>query len=483
MKLKELLHNLDYKIIKGDVNIEIDGISYNSKKVKKNYAFVSIKGAHFDGHDFIKEAAQNGAAAVIIDDAFCDDIENVTLVKVHNSKVALACLCNLFYEEPSKELNLIGVTGTNGKTTVIHYIRDMLEAHGESTGTIGTLGYELKDKEINVEKINPTTPEALELNQILRDFIDKDAKNAVMEVTSSALMKHRVDFCSFKVGVFTNLSQDHLDEHGTMENYKNEKIKLFKKCPVGVINLDDNIAAEIMAKGTCRFFTYGVLTKADLTAKSISYSPNSVSFEVKYKALSSKITVNVPGEFTVYNTLAAIGSLLCLGFEFEEVLKLTSHIKPVLGRLETVKNPLNKNIIIDYAHTPDSLEKLLIMAREMTNGKIITVFGCGGDRDKSKRGLMGMAVGILSDYCIITSDNPRHEKPEDIIRDIERGMQSINSSYEKVTDRREAIKRGIENLKEEDILIIAGKGHEDYQIIGNTKIHFDDREVVTEFLN
>ncbi|KHD37124.1 UDP-N-acetylmuramoylalanyl-D-glutamate--2,6-diaminopimelate ligase [Clostridium acetobutylicum] len=482
MKLKQLLQNIDYDLIKGDININIEGISYNSKKVKQNYVFVSIKGARFDGHDFIKEAAQNGAAAVIIDEDFHDSIENTTLVKVKNSKVALACLCNLFYEEPSRELNLVGVTGTNGKTTVIHYIRDMLEAFGNSTGTIGTLGYELKDKEINVEKINPTTPEALELNQILRAFIDKGAKNAVMEVTSSALMKHRVDYCSFKVGVFTNLSQDHLDEHGTMENYKNEKIKLFKMCPVGVVNLDDNIAGEIMEKGTCEFFTYGVLTNADLTASDMVYKPNSVSFNVHYKGISSKVKVNVPGEFTVYNVLAAIGSLLCLGIDFESILKLVSSIKPVLGRLETINNPLNKNIIIDYAHTPDSLEKLLIMAREMTNGRIITVFGCGGDRDKSKRGLMGMAVGILSDYCIITSDNPRHEKPEDIIRDIERGMQTINSSYEKITDRRCAIKRGIEILKEEDILIIAGKGHEDYQIIGDNKVHFDDREVVNELL-
>lgn len=482
MLLKALLKDIDYKILSGNSDIDIKGISYNSKKIKKDYIFVSIKGTRVDGHSFIKEAVKNGAAAVIVDEEICPELNNATVVKTKNSKVALASICNLFYGEPSKKLKVVGVTGTNGKTSVIHYVCDILEAYGESTGTIGTLGYELKNKEINVEKINPTTPEALELEQILSTFLQKDAKNAIMEVTSSSLHKDRVDFCDFNVGVFTNLSQDHLDEHGTMENYKHEKLKLFYKCPIGVINLDDNFGREIIEKAPCKFFTYGILTKADLMASDIEYNPDSVSFKVIFKDLSSKVTVNIPGEFTVYNVLASIGACLCLGLKIEDILKSVPQIKPVRGRLEMIKNPLNKNIIIDYAHTPDSLEKLLIMTREMTDGRIITVFGCGGDRDQSKRGLMGMAVGILSDYCIITSDNPRSENPDKIIRDIERGMETINSSYEKITNRKKAIERGINILKDDDILIIAGKGHEDYQIIGDKKIHFDDREIVHEVL-
>ncbi|SFD17624.1 UDP-N-acetylmuramoyl-L-alanyl-D-glutamate--2,6-diaminopimelate ligase [Clostridium uliginosum] len=482
MKLYKLLKDIECMVVNGEVNIDIADISYDSRKVKENSIFVCIKGTKVAGHDFIKEAIKNGAVVIVVDEEIQIKSENIALIKVKNTKSALASMANSFYKEPSKEIELVGVTGTNGKTTVIHYIKDVLEQYGRITGTIGTLGYELKGEQISIEKTNPTTPESLELQAIFREFINKGAEDIVMEVTSSALSKNRVDYCDFNVGVFTNLSQDHLEEHGTMENYKNEKMKLFHKCNLGVINLDDKIAHEIIKKSTCRILTYGIDNEADIRASEIRYDNNSVTFKVNFKQTSKEIKVNSPGKFTVYNVLATIGACYGLGIDIDEILKLIVKVKHVPGRVEMVENNSNKNVIVDYAHTPDSLEKLLMMAREITKGKLIIVFGCGGNRDKTKRHIMGMAAGILSDYCIITSDNPRNEDPITIIEEIEEGMEVIDATYEKIVDRRKAIEKALKILKDDDLLVIAGKGHEDYQIIGNTKIHFDDREIVQEIL-
>lgn len=482
MKLYKLLRDSEYTLINGDLNVEITSICYDSRKVDKNSLFVCIKGSKVNGHNFINKAIRNGAAAIIIEEEFQLKSESIALIKVGNTKSALASIANIFYGEPSRKIDLVGVTGTNGKTTVVHYIKDILEAYGECTGVIGTLGYELRDEQINVEKINPTTPESLELQSIFKEFINKGAENIVMEVTSSALSKHRVDFCDFNIGIFTNLSQDHLEEHGTMENYKNEKIKLFHKCKIGVINMDDKVGKEIIEKSNCEILTYGITETADIRATEIEYKNNSVIFTVNIENIIKRVKVNIPGKFTVYNVLGAIGACYGLGLDINRILNLLSNIKPVSGRLEMIKNSSNKNVIVDYAHTPDALEKLLMMARDITNGRLITVFGCGGDRDSSKRKVMGMAAGILSDYCIITSDNPRYEDPISIIEEIEDGMEIIDSKYEKIVDREKAIAKGLKLLKEDDLLIIAGKGHEDYQIIGSTKVHFDDREVVKEML-
>ena len=482
MKLHKLLRDTEHTLINGDLNVEINNICYDSRKVDINSVFICIKGSKSNGHNFINKAIKNGAAAIIIEEEFQLESENIALIKVGNTKSALASIANIFYGEPSKEINLVGVTGTNGKTTVVHYIKDILEAYGQCTGVIGTLGYELRDEQINVEKINPTTPEALELQAIFKEFINKGAENIVMEVTSSGLAKHRVDFCDFNIGLFTNLSQDHLEEHGTMENYKNEKVKLFHKCNIGVINIDDKIGKEIIEKSTCEILTYGIKEAADIRATEIEYKSDSVIFTVKIEKIIKRVKVNIPGKFTVYNVLGAIGVCYKMGLDINKILNLLSYIKPVSGRLEMIKNNSNKNVIVDYAHTPDALEKLLMMARDITDGRIITVFGCGGDRDSSKRKVMGMAAGILSDYCIITSDNPRNEDQLKIIEDIEDGMWRIDSKYEKIADRRKAIEKGLKLIKDDDLLVIAGKGHEDYQIIGNRKIHFDDREIVKEKL-
>jgi UDP-N-acetylmuramoyl-L-alanyl-D-glutamate--2,6-diaminopimelate ligase len=450
--------------------------------VDNNSVFVCIKGSKVDGHNFINKAIKNGAAAIIIEEEFQLKSENIALIKVGNTKSALASIANIFYGEPSRKINLIGVTGTNGKTTVVNYIKDILEDYGQCTGVIGTLGYELREEQISVEKINPTTPEALELQAVFNEFVNKGAENIVMEVTSSGLSKHRVDFCDFNIGLFTNLSQDHLDEHGTMENYKNEKIKLFHKCNIGIVNIDDNVGKEIIEKSTCEILTYGIKEAADIRATEIEYNNDSVLFTVNLKNMNKRVRANIPGKFTVYNVLGSIGTCYALGLDIDRILNSISYIKPVSGRLEMIKNSSNKNVIVDYAHTPDALEKLLMMARDITDGRLITIFGCGGDRDKSKRKVMGMAAGILSDYCIITSDNPRNEDPLKIIEEIEDGMWRIDSKYEKIADRRKAIEKGLKLIKGDDLLIIAGKGHEDYQIIGNKKFHLDDREVVKEIL-
>lgn len=482
MNLKILLSELEIEEITGDCNADISSISYDSRKVIENSLFVCVKGTQYDGHNFIKEAIENGACAVIVEENVNIESYRIPIIKVANSKIALAHIASRFYNNPSKELELIGVTGTNGKTTVVHYIRDILESYGKPTGVIGTLGYEFENMEINIEKNTPTTPENLELQQVFRKFKNNGAENVVMEVTSAALHKYRVEGCKFKIAVFTNLSQDHLDEHKTLENYKNEKMKLFNMCEIGVLNADDKVSKEIMEKCSCKVITYGIEKEADITAKQIEYSLDKVSFEVNIEDIKKKVCINMPGKFTVYNVLSTIGACYALGIDINDILNLICRVKKVCGRLEKVENEQNKNIIVDYAHTPVALEKLLFMVKKLTKGRIILVFGCGGDRDKSKRSLMGMIAGVLSNYVIITSDNPRTENPEDIIRDIEDGMEQISATYEKITDRREAIKRGIEIMNEDDLLIIAGKGHEDYQILGKEKIYFDDKEVVKELL-
>jgi len=478
MKLYKLLNQINYTLINGYVDINIDNVSYDSREIKPNSLFICIKGNNADSHNFIDEAVTNGAIAILVEKDITYSNKDIVIIKVKDTRISLANICNLFYKEPSKGLQLVGVTGTNGKTTVTHYIKDVLESTGKTVGVIGTLGLKLTNEKLNFSKTTPTTPEALELQKSFREFKDNNANSVIMEVTSSALAKHRVDFCDFDIGIFTNLSQDHLDEHGTMEAYKIEKMKLFHKCKLGIINIDDNVSKEIIKDATCKILTYGIENSADIQATDIIYRRNSVSFKVNFKKTCNEVNVKIPGKFTVYNVLATIATCYSLGMSIENIIPLLPNINPVPGRIELIKNNLNKNIIVDYAHTPDALEKLLIMAREITCGRIITVFGCGGDRDTTKREIMGKIAGSLSDYCIITSDNPRTENPRLILDEIESGLLSTITPYEKILNRKRAIERGLKILKDDDLLIIAGKGHEDYQIIGKRKFYFDDREVV-----
>jgi len=482
MKLYKLLNQISYTLINGYVDIDIENVSYDSREIKPNSLFICINGNNIDSHNLIDEAIKNGAIAILVEKDITYSNNDIVMIKVKDTRISLANICNIFYKEPSKGIELVGVTGTNGKTTITHYIKDVLESTGKTVGVIGTLGFKLTNQKVNISKTTPTTPEALELQKAFREFKDNNANSVIIEVTSSALAKHRVDFCDFDIGIFTNLSQDHLDEHGTMEAYKREKMKLFYKCKLGIINIDDNVSKEIIKEAPCKTLTYGIENPADIQATDVIYRSNSVSFKVNFKKTCNAINIKIPGKFTVYNVLATIAACYSLGMSIENIITLLPNINPVPGRIELIKNNLNKNIIIDYAHTPDALEKLLIMAREITCGRIITVFGCGGDRDTTKRGIMGKIAGSLSDYCIITSDNPRTENPRLIIDDIELGMLSTITPYEKIINRKNAIEKGLKILKDDDLLIIAGKGHEDYQIIGKRKFHFDDINATKNFL-
>lgn len=483
MKLDILIKKCNIKKIINNKECEIKDINYDSRKITKGSLFICLKGTKKDGHDYIEEAVKNGACAIIVQEEKAYDKYDVPVIIVEDTRIIMAHIAAQFYRNPCREVELIGVTGTNGKTTVVHYIKDVLEMYGRRTGVIGTLGYEFEKENIDIEKNTPTTPQALELQQVVRKFKNLGAEEVVMEVTSSALQRHRVEECKFKVGILTNISSDHLDEHKTIENYKKEKMKLFRMCENGVINIDDKSAEDIIKYSTCnKIVTYGIENQGDIYADNIKYEEDKVSFDVVIGEKSKRVTVNMPGKFTVYNALSCIACCYALNMNMEKVLQSICKVKKVNGRLEKVENKFNKNIIVDYAHTPVALEKLLFEAKKLVKGKIILVFGCGGERDNTKRSLMGMIAGVLANHVIITSDNPRNENPNKIIGMIEDGMSKISADYEKISDRREAIKRGISIMKNDDMLIIAGKGHEDYQIIGDKRIHFSDKEIVREIL-
>ncbi len=496
MKLDELIEHLDYKDLINFQNIDITGISYNSKTTKKGDIFICLPGEYSDGHDYAKSAVENGASALLVERKV--DVNNdIPQVVVASTRHQIADIADRFYSSPSKGLNLIGVTGTNGKTTVTHLIQKIIEENGERCALIGTLGYKLSsDGEYRDAK--HTTPQAPELQATLRMIKDVEKiDNVVMEVSSHALEQNRVGGCSFNGAVFTNLTQDHLDYHITMDNYFEAKALLFRRLTEGdfaVINADDEYAdrfLNVVPEGV-RKFTYGVKKSADVVAKDINFSLNGAEFiiEVNYASLApygkriegegvNKFPVNLHmnGMFSVYNVLAAVTASIAMGIDIKTALKALENVKGVAGRFEVVaKKPL---VIVDYAHTPDGLENVLNSAREITpkDGKLICLFGCGGDRDATKRPKMGAIAEKIADKIVITSDNPRSEDPQTIITDIIAGLKSTNP--DKVTvepDRGHAIALLKTIAGNNDVVVIAGKGHEDYQILKDRTIHFDDRE-------
>ena len=496
MKLDELIEHLDYKDLINFQNIDITGISYNSKTTKKGDIFICLPGEYSDGHDYAKSAVENGASALLVERKV--DVNNdIPQVVVASTRHQIADIADRFYSSPSKGLNLIGVTGTNGKTTVTHLIQKIIEENGERCALIGTLGYKLSsDGEYRDAK--HTTPQAPELQATLRMIKDVEKiDNVVMEVSSHALEQNRVGGCNFNGAVFTNLTQDHLDYHITMDNYFEAKALLFRRLTEGdfaVINADDEYAdrfLNVVPEGV-RKFTYGVKKSADVVAKDINFSLNGAEFiiEVNYASLApygkriegegvNKFPVNLHmnGMFSVYNVLAAVTASIAMGIDIKTALKALENVKGVAGRFEVVaKKPL---VIVDYAHTPDGLENVLNSAREITpkDGKLICLFGCGGDRDATKRPKMGAIAEKIADKIVITSDNPRSEDPQTIITDIIAGLKSTNP--DKVTvepDRGHAIALLKTIAGNTDVVVIAGKGHEDYQILKDRTIHFDDRE-------
>jgi UDP-N-acetylmuramoyl-L-alanyl-D-glutamate--2,6-diaminopimelate ligase len=483
MKLHELLVGLKYEVIQGTDTMEVQSIGWDSRRVTENSLFICVKNRNVDRHDYAAAAVQQGASALIIEHDLQEIPSDITIIKVHDSKIAMAKIANIYYGEPSKKFNLIGVTGTNGKTSVTYFTSKVLESAGRLTAIIGTVQNTVGDRRLKTEKLNPTTPDSIELQESFMEIVKTGASDVVIEVTSSALDKGRVYECNFNIGVFTNLTQDHLEEHGTMENYKNAKLKLFKMCKKNLINTDDPISEEIKEIAAGEVYTYGIEKDADFRAFDVVYGLNHVEFFLKFKGDIRKVIFNVPGRFSVYNALAAIGACYLSGLELDIIINGLRNITGVPGRIEKVPNNKGVLTIVDYAHSPDSLENIIKSMGEISKGKIITVFGCGGNRDKTKRPIMGEIAGRLSDFVVITSDNPRKEHPLDIIKEIEQGILKTSCQYIIEENRKKAIFEALEVANSGDVVIVAGKGHETYQIIRETTMHFDDREVVTEYFN
>lgn len=482
MRLRTLIDNLNYIELYEIENFveEITGISYNSKKTEHGDVFICLTGEHVDGHEFAEEAVANGACLCIVERRLNLDIPQIV---VSDTTEAIAQVADIFYCSPSKKLNLIGVTGTNGKTTVTHLIQKLYEANGENCALIGTLGHKYSSED-SYRDAKHTTPQAPELQKILYEINEKCIPNVVMEVSSHALAQHRVDYCDYNGAVLTNLTQDHLDFHITMQNYFKAKAKLFEELVAGdfaVINADDEYAGRFLEviSDTVNVFTYGINMPADVKAENISFSSEGASFTCNIRGAKYKVELCMNGMFSVYNVLAAITVSLALGFDMEKSIKVLEGIKGVAGRFEVVVN--KPVVIVDYAHTPDGLENVLKAAKEIkpNGGKLICIFGCGGDRDATKRPKMGEIAERLADKVIVTSDNPRSEDPQQIITDILAGFKSVSNVIVE-PDRELAIKEAYKLANANDIVLVAGKGHEDYQILANETIHFDDREKVKE---
>lgn len=489
MELKTILSGLENLKVKGSLDIDVPNIKNDSRAVKPGDMFVAIKGFDIDGHEHINEACANGAKVILaqtnqITKEDIEDVpEDVTIVLADDTRYALAiCACN-FYKNPSRKIKLIGVTGTKGKTTTTYMIRDILEKQGIKVGLIGTVASYIGDTKI--QNNDNTTPESLKLQEILAQMVEKDCEVVVMEVSSQSLKLHRVAGCNFYMAIFTNLAEDHISakEHPNMEDYFNSKVELFKMCKTGIINSDDIYSITIPKLAPeCNYTTYGIDNHCDLLAKDITVTNQYVDFKVKLGDRNERVKVSIPGRFSVYNSLAAICATLKLGCSPENIKDALIDIR-VPGRNELVTNKKGLTIMIDYAHTPASLEKILSAVKIYTKGRVISVFGCGGNRDKNKRPMMGEASGRVADYTIITSDNPRDEEPEEIVKEIENGIKKTKGKYECIVDRVEAIKKAIKMANQKDIIVLAGKGHEQYQEIKGKRYPFDEAKIVNDIID
>ncbi len=467
------------RYIKGDLLKDIEGIAYDSRKTGENYIFVAIKGLVYDGHDFIKDAVEKGASAVISEQELPLDFDHITQIIVDDSKKALADIAKIFYNDIDEKMCLIGVTGTNGKTTITYLIKDILENLHKKVGLIGTICNKIGNKTLSTER---TTPESLEIFKLFKEMYENDVKDVVMEVSSHGLALERVHGLKFDIGIFTNLTQDHLDFHGNLQNYYCAKKKLFEMSKAGIINIDDDAGRRLFEETNIPKISYGIRNPCDVRAEDIRFSSKGVNFKVITPFGSEIISLNTPGIFSVYNALASISAGVVLGIELHKIKEALLKSKSVPGRFQVVDEGQDFQVIVDYAHSPDGLENILKGVKEFTKGKIIVVFGCGGNRDKTKRSIMGRIAAELSDYAIITSDNPRFENPETIASEVEGGIIQGNCKYLKIINRRDAIEYAIRQAHSNDTVIIAGIGHETYQILGDKTIPFDDRKVAREVL-
>lgn len=492
MILKDLLKNITVKEISGSDNIDIKGLSYDSRKVLKGDIFFALNGTHTDGHKFAQQAFSSGAVCIISSIKIKDC--KVTNVVVDNITDAMSEIAAKFYDYPDKKLFIIGVTGTNGKTSITYMTESLFKSLNLDIGVIGTISYRYADTVIEAPN---TTPQSIDLYKMMSEMVKAKIKYLIMEVSSHALVLKRTKNIEFDVAVFTNLTRDHLDFHKNMDNYFNAKKSLFYSLSnnlknnkkYAIINVDDFYGKQLFNDNniSANKIAYSVKNKEGILysfANEIILSNKESSFKLNSNFGNKKVKINHIGLHNIYNILATFCICMAINIDFDTVIEKMETVTGAPGRLERIKSPKNFSVIVDYAHTDDALKNVLTAIKNLKPSKIITVFGCGGNRDKTKRPLMAKVACNMSDFVFITSDNPREENPVDITKDIEKGAKEINkTNYKVIIDRKEAIKEALKTAKEGNVILIAGKGHENYQIIGTEKTHFDDREIASEILN
>lgn len=458
-------------------DIEVNNITDDSRKVTKGTVYVCVRGTKFDGHDFAKKAIELGAAAVVTD----HDLKLKNQIIVADTREFYGNLCASWFNHPERKLKLIGVTGTNGKTTMTKLIKEILTDSGHKVGLIGTIQNEIGNEEIHTDN---TTPMTFDYMRLLDEMVKKGCDCCVMEVSSFALVQHRIGPSHFKVAIFTNLTQDHLDYHGTMEEYYKAKKMLFDKCDLAIINYDDSYGKRLYSEINCPKYSYSSEGNADFTAKNIEMQADGTTYNFVAEENTGKVKITMPGIFNVANSVAAMAACIKLGVPFDRVIEFISRCKGVKGRCEVIPTGKDFTVICDYAHTPDALLNILPSVKSYTKNRLICLFGCGGNRDKTKRPKMAAAAAKYSDVIIVTSDNPRDEDPNEIIMEILAGLKGFKGKAETITDRKEAIFHAVKNAEKGDVIVLAGKGHEDYQVLKNNEhIHFDEREIVKEALD
>ena len=482
MKLEKILNNIDYKLIKGSLDTEVSGLYYDSRKVTNGSAFICLSGTQVDGHDYIKSAIEKGATTIIIE----KDVEvpeEVTVVKLPNTRKNLSLLAINYFDNPASKLTMIGITGTKGKTTTSWMIKNILEEDGHKTGVIGTMGVFIGNT--HYDTVN-TTPESYDIQKYLKEMVDDKVEYAIMEVSSQALKVGRVEGLSFDYGVFTNLTKDHIGEgeHENMEDYIYSKSLLFQKCKHGILNIDDIHYEDMIKNSTCDIHTFGKNKEANLLIDNIKLlrKEHFIGLELNTKGIiEDTFLVNTPGEFSAYNASSAILTTYLIGCKVENIKKALSKVA-VKGRVEIVPVSSKYSVIIDYAHNGVSMQSILETMRAYNPKRIVSLFGCGGNRSKDRRYDMGEISGRLADFTIVTEDNSRYEDINDIMNDIEIGLKKTSGEYIKIADRKDAIKYAIDNAKEGDIILLLGKGHETYREINGVREHLDEREIIKDIL-
>ncbi len=483
----KIFDGISYRLLHEGKTFEIEGIEYDSRKIRKNYVFVAMEGSVSDGHLFIQKAIDNGAGMIVVEKdveiGSYKGYEEVHFIFVEDVRRKLGRIASNYYGYPQNKIKIVGITGTNGKTTSSYILENILER----TSRIGTTGNRILDEEFETAN---TTPESLELIRLVSESVERKVDYFIMEVSSHALEIGRVNMLEFDSAIFTNLTQDHLDFHGTMENYCNAKKKIFgmlREGSRGVINIDDEYGRKIYEEGDrSGYISISMKDRdADFYGEILEYTNDGMKIEIAGNGINKVFNVNLVGEYNLYNILGCVASALSLGEDFSEIIRKLEEMKSVPGRFETIRNNKDARIVVDYAHTDDGLINVGKTLRNITGNKVITIFGAGGDRDRSKRPKMAKAAAGFSDFIILTSDNPRTENPSEILKDIEAGLTEAKFPMEKyiiIEDREEAIKYGVNMVSEGDSLLVAGKGHETYQIVGTEKRHFNDRETVRKYL-